>query len=546
MVGRGLGLGRGRGATLPALLKSHALDLCRFSPALQAPAAFRPPVWQRLQQQQPLTSTLPFVPLAAAAAAEGGGGGGGGRGRGLGRSSEASDIISVVGRDVPERGRGRLQQEWWRAGAVAPSILLARGGDRNFAGMTMAANVAAAGCGMGASLSSMCLAAGPRSTRSALRRSFDCSPLLLSAAGGRSLVTEAGKVVGLARGRSSSVEGEVGFSRSKVGKLCRDRPSVLVGASVSASSSSASSVPGISYTEPLIDEGDGGNGFSGGRGGGGGGGGGGGDNGHGGSESSGAGQGGSSIGGGGFLSAFLNGWRSRVQADPQFPFKVLTEEVIGVGACVLGDMASRPNFGLDELDLVFSTIVVGSILNFTLMYMLAPTAAMGAVASKLPGIFANSPTGHMFEVGAYSMKDRFGTFVYKGTQFAAVGFLAGLVGTFLSTTLLNARKKMDPDFVIQNASPPTLLNAATWALHMGISSNARYQSINGLEFAMAKALPAGVFKTLVFVIRGLNNVVGGTSFVILARLTGSQPREGTPVPKETAAEDSALEHAKTS
>ena len=33
-------------------------------------------------------------------------------------------------------------------------------------------------------------------------------------------------------------------------------------------------------------------------------------------------------------------------------------QFIGVGACVLGDMSSRPNWGLYELDFVFSTLVV--------------------------------------------------------------------------------------------------------------------------------------------------------------------------------------------
>lgn len=73
----------------------------------------------------------------------------------------------------------------------------------------------------------------------------------------------------------------------------------------------------------------------------------------------------------GIFDAFLTGWRQRVRADPQFGFKVFSEVVIGVAACVLGDMASRPNFGLNELDFVFSTVVVGSILNFTLMYSLS-------------------------------------------------------------------------------------------------------------------------------------------------------------------------------
>nr|ABK22087.1 unknown [Picea sitchensis] len=246
----------------------------------------------------------------------------------------------------------------------------------------------------------------------------------------------------------------------------------------------------------------------------------------GGGESSGWGQSEDNGGGkkmtGGLLAAFLQGWKSRVEADPQFPFKVLMEELVGVSACVLGDMASRPNFGLDELDFVFSTLVVGCILNFVLMYLLAPSSSAMSAAEALPGIFSSCPTSHMFETGAYNVLERLGTFVYKGTVFAVVGFAAGLVGTALSNTLISIRKKMDPNFETPNKPPPTLLNASTWALHMGLSSNFRYQTLNGIEYLLAKGLSPFVFKTSVVVLRCLNNVLGGMSFVILARLTGSQ------------------------
>ena len=46
----------------------------------------------------------------------------------------------------------------------------------------------------------------------------------------------------------------------------------------------------------------------------------------------------SSGGGFGLLGLFLNGWRLRVVANPQFAFKVLMEELVGVTACVLRDM----------------------------------------------------------------------------------------------------------------------------------------------------------------------------------------------------------------
>lgn len=209
-----------------------------------------------------------------------------------------------------------------------------------------------------------------------------------------------------------------------------------------------------------------------------------------------------------------------MRADPQFPFKIVTEEVIGVGASVLGDMACRPNFGLGELDFIFSNMVVCFIVNFALMYILAPTPS--TVAATLPGIFASCPRGHMWEAGAYSVAQRAGTFIYKGAVFATVGFGAGLMGTALSKLLLNVRKKVDPGFLLQNAPPPTLLNASTWALQLGVSSNFRYQVLNGLEFGVKGAMKPDVFKGLVFAVRSLNNVVGGMSFVMMARLTGSQ------------------------
>ncbi|XP_051227165.1 protein RETICULATA-RELATED 3, chloroplastic [Lolium perenne] len=220
---------------------------------------------------------------------------------------------------------------------------------------------------------------------------------------------------------------------------------------------------------------------------------------------------------GGILGIFLAGWAARVAADPQFPFKVLMEELVGVTACVLGDMASRPNFGLNELDFVFSTLVVGSILNFVLMYMLAPTAALSAASAA-----ASALPSHMFEPGAYSLGSRVATLLSKGTTFAAVGFAAGLMGTAISNGLIAVRKKMDPAFETPNKAPPTLLNAATWALHMGVSSNLRYQTLNGVEYLLGTVAPAPVFKVSVVALRCMNNVLGGMSFVLLARLTGAQ------------------------
>lgn len=81
----------------------------------------------------------------------------------------------------------------------------------------------------------------------------------------------------------------------------------------------------------------------------------------------------------------------------------------------------------------------------------------------------------MFEAGAYTLGSRMFTVLYKAVQFGFIGFAAGLAGTYMSSGLISLRKALDPSFTTQNELPPTVPNAACWALHMSVSSNLRYQ-----------------------------------------------------------------------
>ena len=73
----------------------------------------------------------------------------------------------------------------------------------------------------------------------------------------------------------------------------------------------------------------------------------------------------------------------------------------------------------------------------------------------------------------------------QGLVFAVVGFAAGIVGTATSNGLLAVRQALDKNFESQNEAPNVLLNAGTWATHMGISSNIRYQILNGIDMVRA-------------------------------------------------------------
>lgn len=248
----------------------------------------------------------------------------------------------------------------------------------------------------------------------------------------------------------------------------------------------------------------------------------------------GGGEGGSGGEGGGDAAlegpVLWKGWNDRVSMDPQFAMKVLVEQVIGVGAAVLGDMSGRPNWGLKELDFVFSTLIVGSILNFSLMYLLAatPATAAGAKGSIIQKMFSENtlkamgaPGGHFFEKG-FTLPQRMINLGYKGFLFSFVGFGAGLVGTGLSNGLLMMRRKFDPNFHLQNEVPNVLYNSLTWGCHMGVSSNLRYQALYGLDLVLSPMMHPQVFLVYSAVVRTINNMVGGVSFVFLAKLFGVQ------------------------
>jgi hypothetical protein len=59
---------------------------------------------------------------------------------------------------------------------------------------------------------------------------------------------------------------------------------------------------------------------------------------------------------------------------------------------------------------------------------------------------------------------------------------------------------------------------------MFVSTNPRYQILNGIEQTMYKVLPTGVSKTASLVMRTGNNMLGGVTWVMWARFIGLQKK----------------------
>lgn len=123
--------------------------------------------------------------------------------------------------------------------------------------------------------------------------------------------------------------------------------------------------------------------------------------------------------------------------------------------------------------------------------------------------------------------------MYKGAQFAIVGFLSSVVGHGLTTALVNRRKAREAasggkrrisdssDVVLA----PVLPTSVTWGGFMFCSSNPRYQAVNGLEQRVLYPLLEGkhfLSAVVTFALRFSNCFVGGVHWIPFARFFGIQ------------------------
>lgn len=140
---------------------------------------------------------------------------------------------------------------------------------------------------------------------------------------------------------------------------------------------------------------------------------------------------------------------------------------------------------------------------------------------------------HSFQAGQYSLAQRGSSFLFKGFQFALVGFMSSVVGHGLTTLLVNRRKAQEAasggkrrisdsnDVVLA----PVLPTSLAWGGFMFCSSNPRYQAVNGLEQRILYPLLEGntlLSAVVTFGLRFSNCFVGGIHWIPFARFFGIQ------------------------
>ncbi|XP_039014124.1 protein RETICULATA-RELATED 1, chloroplastic-like [Hibiscus syriacus] len=239
----------------------------------------------------------------------------------------------------------------------------------------------------------------------------------------------------------------------------------------------------------------------------------------------------------GFLIKYCSMLRNRMLADPSFLFKVGTEIVIDSCCATFAEIQKRGKDFWTEFELYLADLLVGIVVDIALVGMLAPYARFGQPSASrgLFGILQRATAAlpsSVFEAERpgckFSVKQRIATYFYKvllRCMYGSVGFGCGLVGQGIANLIMTAKRnirKSDEDIPV----PPLVKSAALWGVFLGVSSNTRYQIINGLE-RLVEASPAAkqvppLAMAFTVGVRFANNIYGGMQFVDWAKWSGVQ------------------------
>lgn len=221
-------------------------------------------------------------------------------------------------------------------------------------------------------------------------------------------------------------------------------------------------------------------------------------------------------------------FRSRLLADSTFFFKVLVQEVIGNGTALASEIAVRGKDTWDELEYVASDLIVGTVVEAAFVWILAPTLPKPPGGGRIATFLNLLPANAFAKAPSATVPLRIASFVYGGLQYMVVGLAGGIVGTAITYGLIEGRKKLDKSYQPKRPLPDVLPNSLAWGTFMALSSNTRFQIVEGMERGIA-VVCGGVQKPAVnagiVTLRFANNYWGGVQFVQFFRWLGLHATE---------------------
>lgn len=220
-------------------------------------------------------------------------------------------------------------------------------------------------------------------------------------------------------------------------------------------------------------------------------------------------------------------FRSRFLADSAFVFKLLVQELIGNGTALASEIAVRGKDIVHELEYVASDLIVGTVVEAAFVWLLAPTLPLPTSGQSAIAKYFSSLPANVFQRSTamqhFSLSQRAVSFFYAGAQYAIIGVVAGIVGTAITYGIIESRKYLDKSYKPERPLPAVLPNSAGWGTFMAVSSNTRFQIVEGMELGIAQMFAArgdGFVNSGIIALRFANNYWGGVQFVQFFRYLG--------------------------
>ncbi|GAQ90770.1 hypothetical protein KFL_006820080 [Klebsormidium nitens] len=222
----------------------------------------------------------------------------------------------------------------------------------------------------------------------------------------------------------------------------------------------------------------------------------------------------------GVVHQLRRGLQERLEVDPDFVFKLGVECMNDAGIILAVNYLQRGKRFFSELEFVICQLACSLLCDMTLVYLLAPLPVASAATLAASSAIARLPQ-HMFQRGPFTLAQRAGCYVYKGVLYGLIGCVNGGAGTALVHALTAAREQVDPAYVPPATTNPIGKSMLLWTAYLGLSSNTRYQLVNGLEQVLYGVFSQhlGVARAATIAMRLGNNFLGSLNYVWLAQAT---------------------------
>eukprot|EP00238_Polyblepharides_amylifera_P005359 CAMPEP_0196576612 /NCGR_PEP_ID=MMETSP1081-20130531/5816_1 /TAXON_ID=36882 /ORGANISM="Pyramimonas amylifera, Strain CCMP720" /LENGTH=426 /DNA_ID=CAMNT_0041895263 /DNA_START=453 /DNA_END=1733 /DNA_ORIENTATION=+ len=183
-----------------------------------------------------------------------------------------------------------------------------------------------------------------------------------------------------------------------------------------------------------------------------------------------------------FPSSVSRGFIGRLMGDPSILAKLAFEQTLAASLTVWYEAQQRGKRFKNELDLVAVNVASVMATNAAMVWLCCPNRVFGA-PTKFPWQRALSqlPSNAFDRSGPlrqYSYASRATGFLFKAAQLSLIGSGVGLFSGAAQNMLIAARGS---GFVPVLKSPSVPTSVAGYGAYAGLTGNARYQLLNGLD-----------------------------------------------------------------